>query len=271
MAAASDGLPRLSDAQVSAYLDRIGCADVRDPSVGVLADLHRAHMLTIPFESYDCALGRPVSVDPLVSLAKIVDRRRGGFCYELNLPFGALLRTVGYRVELLGCRPYLPAQPGKVEAEGTHVALRVTAEDARWLVDVGFGDSFLQPLSFDTSETQVREEGRAYRVVPAGDPAGLEGRAAMIQEYGDEHQEAFDLEPGWAVQDFAEQCRIQSTEPGSWFVASPTCTLATESGRVSMVGRSRLITRLDGTRSERPIVDPADEAAVLRQVFGIEF
>ena len=276
-----DGLPQLSDAQVAAYLGRIGCPQVTEPSASVLAGLHRAHMLTIPFESYDCALGRPVSVDPLASLAKIVDRRRGGFCYELNLPFGALLRTLGYGVELLGCRPFLRAQPGHVEADGAHVALRVTVAGERWLADVGFGDSFLEPLRLDTDVVQIREEGRGYRVAQAGyvpradnpaplDPAASDGRGVMIQEYGGEHQEAFDLASGWTVAGFAQQCRIQSTEPGSWFVASPTCTIATSTGRVSLVGRSRLITRANGVRTERPILDTADEMAVLREVFGVE-
>jgi len=63
---------------------------------------------------------------------------------------------------------------------------------------------------------------------------------------------------------------VQSTHPEPWFVATSTCTLATESGRVSTVARSRLITRVDGVPAERPLVDEAHELTVLREVFGVD-
>ena len=89
---------------VGAYLDRIGYAGAAEPTHAVLAALQRAHMLTVPFENLDIALGRRLVLDRRANYAKIVERRRGGWCFELNGLFGWLLEQLGYRVTLLGSR-----------------------------------------------------------------------------------------------------------------------------------------------------------------------
>src|SRR6476661_9816152 len=107
-----------------------------------LRHLHHAHMLSVPFENLDISLGRKIICQEEGFLRKIIERLRGGFCYELNGAFAALLRELGFRVTLLSAR--VPRENGGNAPEFDHLALRVDLEEP-WLVDVGFGDSFLEP------------------------------------------------------------------------------------------------------------------------------
>ena len=89
---------------VGAYLDRIGYRGPIEPTADTLRALHRQHMLTVPFENLDIALGREIVLDPERFVEKIVRRHRGGFCYELNGAFATLLVALGFRVTLLSAR-----------------------------------------------------------------------------------------------------------------------------------------------------------------------
>ena len=89
---------------ISDYLQRVGYAGSRQPTAETLRKLHRAHMLSVPFENLDISLGRKIICEEEAFLRKIVERRRGGFCYELNGAFAALLRELGFKVTLLSAR-----------------------------------------------------------------------------------------------------------------------------------------------------------------------
>src|SRR5437763_17007860 len=125
------------DMNVTAYLERINYHGATEPSAATLRDLHRAHLLTVPFENLDIHLGREIDLDDERLYAKIVERRRGGFCYELNGAFAALLRELGFNVKKLAA--------GVARADGgfsplfDHMALVVELEE-RWPASVGFGD-----------------------------------------------------------------------------------------------------------------------------------
>ena len=124
------GAPR-----VRAYLDRIGAQRPARPDATALRELHRRHLLTVPFENLSVHLGEPVVLDPEALVDKVVTARRGGFCYELNGAFAALLTALGYPVTLLAGRVFGENGLG---APFDHLALRVDA-GGPWLVDVGFG------------------------------------------------------------------------------------------------------------------------------------
>ena len=89
---------------VPAYLDRIAYTGPIAPTIEVLRGLHRAHMMSVPFENLDIALNRRIACDENAFIQKIVERRRGGFCYELNGAFAGLLREIGFKVTLLSAR-----------------------------------------------------------------------------------------------------------------------------------------------------------------------
>src|ERR1022692_1281757 len=142
---------------VSAYLERISYLGQVDPSAETLRGLHLAHMLAVPFENLDIHIGRPIVCDEDRFLHKIINERRGGFCYELNGAFSALLRALGFQVTLLSAR--VAGADGDTDGpDFDHLTLRVdlpgstnhglTAE-VPWLADVGFGEGLLETLQME--------------------------------------------------------------------------------------------------------------------------
>lgn len=244
---------------VAAYLQRINYTGATTPTAETLRHLHRAHMLAVPFENLDIHLGREIVLDDERLLAKVVERRRGGFCYELNGAFAALLRELGFNVKKLAA--------GVGRADGSfgpifdHMALMIEL-DARWLADVGFGEGFREPLRLDDRSEQAQAFG-AYRIREAEEYHILERRDGdgWLPEY------RFTLQP-YEYADYAEMCRYHQTSPQSSFTQKRTCSLATPAGRVTLTN-NRLITTKAGERTERVLVDDLEIAAVLREQFGV--
>ena len=141
-----------------AYLDRIRYGGPIAASAETLRGLHRAHMLAVPFENLDIHLGIPIVLSVPAFYEKIVTRRRGGFCYELNGLFAWLLAELGFQVALLSARV---VSSGRLSPEFDHLLVLVERE-GRWIADVGFGDSFLEPLRV---ELGFAEEKNEYSVV----------------------------------------------------------------------------------------------------------
>jgi N-hydroxyarylamine O-acetyltransferase len=143
----------MNDEQLARYLERIGHGWHVRPKLPTLRSLHRAHVLSIPFEALDVQLGEVPSLEPEAIFDKIVERRRGGWCYEMNGLFGAALEAIGFDVTRVACG--VMRQDGGEERIGTHLALLVDCEGP-WLCDVGFGGSLLEPLPLAAGE---REDG----------------------------------------------------------------------------------------------------------------
>ena len=240
---------------VAAYLDRIGYTGSTAPTLPTLRALHRAHMLAAPFENLDIARRRRIALDESRLFDKIVVRRRGGFCYELNGLFAELLRTLGYRVEMLAARVATAGIPFG------HLALRVLLDEP-WLADVGFGDSFTEPLRL-VLDVQQPQEGSVYRIVAEGD----EWQVQRQQKDGWARQYQFALAAfQWA--DFAGGCEYHQSSPDSIFTQRRICSRATPGGRVTL-SEMKLIISDGGQRSERALASDAEYAAVLRDYFDI--
>jgi N-hydroxyarylamine O-acetyltransferase len=241
---------------IDAYLARLAYTGPTSPSAATLSALHLAHLSTVPFENLD--IGQtPIVLDEAAFFAKIVRRRRGGFCYELNGLFAALLRELGFRVTLLSGR--VATETGGFGPEFDHLALLVDL-DERWLVDVGFGDSFLEPLRLASSDVTLQRK-REFRLDEA------EGEWLLQSRDGEwEPQFRFTLEARSLV-DFAGMCFYHQTSPESVFTRRALCSIATESGRVTLVNNRLIVTR-DGEREERPVAE-AEKAALLRERFGV--
>ena len=146
---------------IAAYLKRINYRGTLGPTAETLRSLHRAHMLAVPLENLDYQLGRRIILNDSHLFAKIVGERRGGVCYELNGLFSALLAELGFKVELLsagGAR-----EEGGFDPPFDYLALLVSL-DQRWLADIGFGDSFREPLLLDEPSEQERD-GDLYRII----------------------------------------------------------------------------------------------------------
>jgi len=145
---------------IKAYLERISYHGSLDPTAETLRGLQVAHLLTVPFENLSIHAKEPIVLDDEALFTKIVERRRGGFCYECNGLFAALLRGLGFDVTMLSAE--VAHDDGGFSQPFDHMALMVNL-DQRWLVDVGFGDSFLEPLRLDDRSEQVQGD-RAYSI-----------------------------------------------------------------------------------------------------------
>ncbi|HEY6101056.1 MAG TPA: arylamine N-acetyltransferase [Anaeromyxobacter sp.] len=254
--------PRAARAAVDVerYLRRLGVERPAAPDAEALARLHEAHLLAIPFENLSIAWGEPISLDEGEHFRKIVERGRGGGCFELNALFAWALRAVGYEVELLSAR--VRRDDGGFGPPFDHMCLRVRADERPWLADVGFGDSFRRPLPLDRGE--VHEEGRtAYALRPAG------GELDLVRREGDgpwAPQYRLDPRPR-RLDEFAPMSCFHQTEGP--FTKRCVCTLATAWGRITLTDRALVRTTFDGVRTEEPVEDEAAWGAALRAHFGM--
>ncbi|HXW91946.1 MAG TPA: arylamine N-acetyltransferase [Terriglobales bacterium] len=245
---------------VLAYFDRIGHQAPSAPSLDSLRALHRAHMMAVPFENLDIALGRPIVCDEEAIIRKIVDRRRGGFCYELNGAFAALLRALGFKVTLLSAR--VPRDNDRDGPEFDHLALRVDLDEP-WLADVGFGDSFLEPLRLQPGLEQPQSR-RRFRIAEAHGFLRVE----MAEGGGSwKRQYSFSLVPR-QLGDFADMCHYHQVSPESPFTRNRLCSRATGEGRITLAGRRLIVTR-QGKKEESLLATDNDWQAALEKHFQV--
>jgi N-hydroxyarylamine O-acetyltransferase len=245
--------------QIDAYLQRIAYQGQRDPTLETLRALHLAHMLAIPFENLDIHWGRPICTDPVALFDKIVVQRRGGFCYELNGVFALLLQGLGYKVTLLSGQ--VTRADGSFGPEFDHLLLLVDLED-QWLTDVGFGDSFREPLRLSDPEPQIL--GYGSYMVKAGD---LYWQLLQLKQDNWKALFRFTLSPR-QLSYFQDICHFHQTSPESMFTKLKLCSLATPNGRTTLSERRLTVTQ-QGERQERVLQDEAEFATVLWDHFGI--
>jgi N-hydroxyarylamine O-acetyltransferase len=245
---------------IAAYLERINYRGSQAPTAETLRALQEAHLLAVPFENLSIHNGQRIILEEEALFDKVITRRRGGFCYELNGLFAALLRALGFEVDMLSARVANAA--GEFGPDFDHMTLMVRL-DQRWLADVGFGDSFLKPLLIDKREEQVQQD-RAFKIVSDSDRLFLWQR-----ENGDEWkaQYSFNLQP-FSFHHYAEMCHYHQTSSQSHFTQKRVCTRATPKGRITL-SELRLITTENGERNEQILPDELEYAKALRQHFGI--
>jgi N-hydroxyarylamine O-acetyltransferase len=247
---------RIADGATEKYLDRIGLAGPLQVDYGTLVLLQQAHLDAVPFENLSIHLDEPIvlTVDALID--KIVSRRRGGFCYELNGAFGALLAGLGFRVTLMAAR--VSDGKGGWGPPYDHLALRVDLDEP-WLVDVGFGAFSRQPLRLTARDEQSDPAGR-FLLIDA-DHGDIEVRMDDKPNY------LLDLRPRVLV-DFIATCWWQQTSPQSHFTQSLVCSLPTASGRITL--NDRLLIRTDdGQRAETSLGSDDEILAAYEQYFGL--
>ncbi|MFF7893893.1 arylamine N-acetyltransferase [Streptomyces sp. NPDC007907] len=265
----------MNSAQVDAYLRRLGVEHPAWPTVDALRELHLRHLRTVPFENLSIHLGEEIVLEEKRLLDKVVGARRGGFCYELNGSFGALLAALGYDVALLAARVY--GEEGRLGIPYDHLALRVrTVDGGDWLADVGFGAHSHLPLAFGERGEQ-EDPGGTFRIVEAGpDSAGVRGghgtvEAADLDVFRDGRaQYRLEMRPR-VLGDFVAGAWWHSTSSVSHFTRSLVCSRVTEEGgRITLSGRRFTATAADGTREEKELEADEEVLAVYRERFGIE-
>lgn len=265
----------MNSAQVDAYLRRLGVEHPAWPTVDVLRELQLRHLQSVPFENLSVHLGEEIVLEEKRLWDKVVGARRGGFCYELNGAFGALLSALGFEVTLLAARVY--GEEARLGIPYDHLALRVrTVDGGRWLADVGFGAHSHHPLAIGARGEQA-DPGGTFRIVEAGpDAAGVLG-GHTAEEVADldvvmngKPQYRLEVRPR-VLGDFVAGAWWHSTSPGSHFTRSLVCSRVTEDGgRITLSGRGFTVTAADGTREVRELATDEEVLGVYRERFGIE-
>jgi N-hydroxyarylamine O-acetyltransferase len=262
---------RISEASlnIKAYLERINYHGSLTPTAETLRGLQVAHLRTVPFENLSIHVRQPIVLEDAALFTKIVKNRRGGFCYEANGLFAALLRALGFDVAMLSAE--VANAEGEFGPPFDHMALRVTPQLSspgslaqRWLVDVGFGDSFLEPLLLEERGEQL-QGSRAYQILSDAT------HRTVWQRDEDNKLKAlyrFTLETH-TFSDFAGMCRYHQTSPQSPFTRSRICSLATDDGRITLSEMRLITTSKTSGRQERILTSEEEYADVLRNQFGI--
>lgn len=240
------------------YSERIGIIRPDTADADVLRLMHRAHQMTVPFENLSIHLGEPISLAEDDLIGKIVTRRRGGFCYELNGAFALLLEALGFKVTRVAARVY---GGGRLGPPFDHLALVVRPADGSgpWLADVGFGSHSIYPLLLDDRRDQRDPAGRF--LIAAADDGDLDVLKDSEPQYRLERRARI-------LEDFIPTCWWQQTAPQSHFRASVVCSRLTEDGRISIGGRT-LIRTSGGTKTEHELPDDTAVLAAYREHFGI--
>jgi len=246
---------------VQAYLKRIGYRGTTKPSISVLRQLHRRHLLSVPFENLDIQSHIPIVLSEKAFQDKIIKHRRGGFCYELNGFFAGLLRELGFEVKMLSAR--VARKNGGYGGEFDHMTLLVQL-DHPWLADVGFGDSFTEPKRLDTSSPQ-EDHGRAYRFRRKNSWIILSRKLEGTRQW--EPQYKFTLKPR-KLGDYASRCQWQQTSPWSHFTKGHLCSQLTREGRITLT-ETKLVETSGKKKIERTLKNPVEFSLLLQGRFGI--
>ena len=278
--------PPADDMDVARYLQRIGAARPAAPTAAALRSLHRRHLLTVPFEnlSQHCG-GRSTRATPDLRPAydKIVDRRRGGFCYENNGLFAWLLTRLGFEVTLLAAQ-VRNTLTGRYGPPFDHLVSMVVAAGSggRWLCDVGFGGTgFAEPLSLEVRDEPQTQGHLTYRIREDGDGdrdgvmrvLEVRGEGVRVPE-GCEWAEMykFTLAPR-RREDFARMCEYHQSSPSSIFFCKSLCSILRPNGRLTYMGHRLIATAYPTEHSplETTTRDLKDEEipVVLENEFGV--
>lgn len=247
---------------VDAYLGRVGYDGDLTPTANTLNTLHRAHTMTIPFENLDIMLGRGISLELGDIQNKLVRHQRGGYCFEHNLLFAALLERLGFTVRRHLGR-VLSADPNRPQPR-THMTLNVDIENATWHADVGFGTALSEPIPLADAEVSTqggwshalaRHEDDSWALRSLG-PEGWSDRYIYTQE--------------WQYHiDFVAANHYTSTHPDSHFVQRPVAVRLTPRERYRLNGLELSTATPDGVTERRQVPEHA-LAGVLRDIFDIE-
>ena len=219
-----------SDFPLDAYLHRIGLTSMVPADEDGLEILHRAQVYAIPFENFDIMLGQGINLEPAALFEKLVRRRRGGYCFELNGLFLRMLLQAGFRARALLARVHMRGEPGG----RTHQLELVSIGDRDWIADVGFGSNGLRaPLPLETGRV-ASQDGHRYRLRDAGQY----GTMLQWQQDGD-WRDLYSFDLGLASQaDIELGNHFTSTHPSSFFTWTRVANLPHRDGRVSLTDLS---------------------------------
>lgn len=254
----------LSDRDLAAYFARIGYRGPRAPTLKSLSGIVAGHACAIPFENLDVLLDRPIRIDPASLIDKLVERRRGGYCFEHNSLFRSALESLGFTVTGHAAR-VMWNQPQDRLMPRTHMLLRVHLPEGDYLADVGFGGLTLtSPLSFAEGDTEQKTRHEAHRLVAVEE--GLELQAWLDQDWVPLYR--FSDEPQYAI-DYELANWFTSTYPDSLFRHHLLMARPEPERRFGLFDGSLTVRHRDGRVERRTLRSAADLAEILTRDFRL--
>jgi N-hydroxyarylamine O-acetyltransferase len=248
--------------QLQQYFARIAYDGPAAPTRDVLANLLRAHVLSVPFENLDVQLSRPTTIDPESAFDKIVTRDRGGWCYEQNGLFGWALSEIGFEVTRVAAA-VMRADRG-TSADNNHLTLLVRTDDdgSHWLADVGFGGSMIAPVQLRKAEYDQAPFRIGVRQLSANSWQFWEdvGTGEFSFDFGIEPADEAALD---------RKCRDLQTSPDSSFVQNLVAQRRLPGTHKTLRGKVFSETNSSGIAT-RTLGSPDELVAVLREAFRLD-
>jgi N-hydroxyarylamine O-acetyltransferase len=251
----------MSHLDLAAYFSRIGYQGSREPTFATLKSIHEHQVRSIPFENLDVLWNRPVEIDLVSIQRKLIQKKRGGYCFEQNMILQAVLRELGFSVKARAARGFYRV-PSGVTRPRTHMVLRVHLPDGDYLADCGFGGCSLpEPLRFEMGVDQKTSHG-LYRMNSLEDEIEIE---AVV---GSQWERLYRIASSeQAFEDFVLQNWYISTHPQSHFRPNLMVARVAETGRYALLNLDWSFYSLDGTIEKKTLSSTAELCDVLERDF----
>ncbi|MXO65763.1 arylamine N-acetyltransferase family protein [Altericroceibacterium endophyticum] len=265
--------------RLETYCRRIGLGHVPSSDPVGITRLVEAHRQAIPFENLDILLGRGIAIGSDAVFAKFTGQRRGGYCFEQNRLLSDMLHDMSIANRPLLGRVRLGLGADDPVPVRSHVLLLADIGGREWIVDGGFGGSFLPPIPLTEGSEIPSNDGAAHRLRKqggglngewllerAGPVAATDGRPAPHE--GWQAQYTFDLAPV-AAADLEQANHWTATRPDTRFTTLQVVSIALPDGFASLT--DRIFTRhSDGHSERREIGDAAEYRDVLQTLFKLD-
>jgi N-hydroxyarylamine O-acetyltransferase len=247
---------------VKTYISRINFSGKPEADLQTLRALHLNHLLNIPFENLDIHTGKKIILEPELLYSKIVLNKRGGFCYEMNGLFFEVLSSIGFKAKMVSARVYDTEEPGP---EFDHMAIIVSLNNEEFLADVGFGESFLEPLKIQ--QGLVHKQNGGYYCIDKIDGENFKV-ISSVDGSAFSNMYRFSLTER-KLSDFNQMCDYHQTSPESHFTRNRICTIARPRGRITLSG-FKLIETNNGAKTETQLSGENEFNNKLYKLFNID-
>lgn len=245
--------------KITEYLERIDYQGPRAPTLECLSAIHRQHLVHISYENLDVQLGRPLDLDIERIFDKIVHRRRGGWCYEMNGLLGWALGEIGF--EVMRMAGGVKRSLGGDETLGNHLVLAVQLDET-YIADVGLGNGLVEPTRL--REGSFSQEFREFRLEQLDDDAW------RFHNFPGAMPLNFDFYYARAEESLlAETCANLQSDPQSMFRQNLICMCLKPDGSRFLLGRT-FISYEGTTPTQRLLESAAEVEEVLKNVFDLQ-
>jgi len=249
--------------EIEKYLQRIGYNGSMQPTIELLQVLQKRHLLSVPFENLDIHYKIPIQLDIETIFEKVVIKKRGGFCYELNGIFYELLRAIGFDVKMISARVFDQRQQ-IFSPEFDHLAIIAKIDSVDYLADAGFGEFAFTPLKVEPDTIQNDERGK-FRI-DRHDNSYYKVSKGVGEEWVPEYMFTLTKRD---LSEFQDMCQYNQTSPLSHFTQNKFCSMATEKGRITVTAKKIKITVGDSV-TEVPLDSEEEFLEALATYFQIK-